>query len=709
MTRWSVAAVGAAAMIAYSNTTFSHFAWDDRGAILTNMDVRTDVTPIQSILYHDFWGMNLTSPHSHKSFRPVTVASFRLNYAIHGLHPHGYHLVNVLLHGVVSMLVVRTGQALCVDNSETMAPLFGGLLFAVHPIHCDSVASVVGRSDILCAVFSLLALLSYHQGLLCRHQSKRRQHTWTLFAVASICLATLAKESGFAMFAVLVAMEYTKHCGVGALRRSGGVMAAGAAFFAWRVWMNGPSMMYQWSIYENEFAHLPSTTAKALSYAHVHSLYLWKLFWPRHLCYDYGWKTIDAVTSVNDVRNFGSAVAYVCVLTCVIVSAAHRQTSPVFVMLALGICPFVPASHVLFPVGTIVAERLLYLPSVGFCLVVGWVVDIAMQAANPAAKVHVLSLVGLVLIAATMRTATRNLDWYDEATLFQSALHVAPTSVKVLSNLGKVTLPKNATLAALYLEHAVTLMPTYALAHLNLAACYSALKQPLHAMHHLVHSIELVPNVKAHISLGQHLVEFWESHVGVGDSTLNTAARLIRHAIDQGAACPSAFYGHAKVAFAHGNIDDTLRSLAKTKQANAHVAARGYDLNEAVDPCLVDTLTGLAWERSNLTAAVLFYGRVMRLPTFLDCVSVVNNAAASLHRYGRTVDAVALLEAATVRHPLHAVLWSNAGYMAESLGRHDDSLMFFETALQLQPDSPHVRTKVELIKARRHQLLVKKH
>ncbi|RHY12709.1 hypothetical protein DYB30_002520, partial [Aphanomyces astaci] len=472
----------ATAFVAFGNTMFSHFTWDDRGAILMNLDVRTDVTPLRDLFAHDFWGMNLSSPQSHKSYRPLTVATFRLNYAVHGLHPHGYHITNVLLHVVVSILVVSTGRVLCSPTRR-------------HSVHRHLPLSVVGIQPT-----SSSRTTQSTSGV------DNGSHWLHVFGYVSIAwdndysnlnVATMAKETGFTMFAVLLAMEWSSDTRY-SKAQSGALMVAGVMFLAWRVQMNGSStILYTWSIYENEFAHLPSFVSKAMSYAHVHTLYLWKLLWPQYLCYDYGWNTIHAVTSIYDVRNLASSVAYMAVVGAVGTSASHRRTSPLFVLLVLGICPFVPASHVLFPVGTILAERLLYLPSVGFCLVVGYATERVLLAATAATKPKLVALLGLVLAVATSRTIRRNLDWHDEHTLFQSALSVAPTSVKVLTNLGQDILPKDARTAVLYLERAVALMPSYSLGHLNLAAGYAALKKPLQAMHHLVQSIELVQEPKA--------------------------------------------------------------------------------------------------------------------------------------------------------------------------------------------------------------------
>ena len=119
----------------YLNTLSCGFAFDDKAVILDNQDLRPNVS-WSNVLLNDYWGTPMSSPDSHKSYRPLTVATFRLNYMLHELQPLGYHLVNVLLHSAVCYLYVL----LCgVVFSEVWPALIAGLLFAVHPIHTEAV------------------------------------------------------------------------------------------------------------------------------------------------------------------------------------------------------------------------------------------------------------------------------------------------------------------------------------------------------------------------------------------------------------------------------------------------------------------------------------------------------------------------------------------------------------------------------------------
>lgn len=100
-------------------------------AIVQNMDILSS-TPWSNLLFNDFWGTPLKHSGSHRSYRPVCVASFRLNYYISALNPWGYHLVNILLHCAVCVMVVFVANVVFKENITVSV---AGVLFAVHPIH----------------------------------------------------------------------------------------------------------------------------------------------------------------------------------------------------------------------------------------------------------------------------------------------------------------------------------------------------------------------------------------------------------------------------------------------------------------------------------------------------------------------------------------------------------------------------------------------
>ncbi|CAL8123281.1 unnamed protein product [Orchesella dallaii] len=201
---WIAVTASVAAFLVYLNTLKAGFVYDDSRAILTNPDIRPE-TPWSNLLHNDFWGTPLQNSGSHKSYRPLTTLSFRLNFLLSGLNPWPYHLTNVLLHTLTTWLFVRVarlvfcsksclylntlcgggggngrftnnnaignksaggscqrkGRIMEVTSSRNLAVLLSSLLFALHPIHTEAVAGLVGRADVGSTAFALMSFISY--------------------------------------------------------------------------------------------------------------------------------------------------------------------------------------------------------------------------------------------------------------------------------------------------------------------------------------------------------------------------------------------------------------------------------------------------------------------------------------------------------------------------------------------------------------------
>ncbi len=134
------------AAVVYLNSLSGDLVHDDVFAIRDNQDLKPS-TPWSHLLLNDFWGESMASPTSHKSYRPITVLSFRLNYLWHGLEPWGYHLVNVLLHSVNTVLLgwfCMREVFVCPRRSYGFAEhgwsVVVMLLFASHPVHTEAVS-----------------------------------------------------------------------------------------------------------------------------------------------------------------------------------------------------------------------------------------------------------------------------------------------------------------------------------------------------------------------------------------------------------------------------------------------------------------------------------------------------------------------------------------------------------------------------------------
>ncbi|XP_072385462.1 protein O-mannosyl-transferase Tmtc2 isoform X2 [Diabrotica undecimpunctata] len=155
------------AFLLYYNTLDAGFVYDDRRAILSNPDLLSK-TPWVRLLENDFWGTPLSDSGSHGSYRPLCVLTFRLNYLLGGFQPWGYHLVNVLLHCLATVLLIRVARLILPKAKSSVGSMVTGLVFATHPIHTEAVAGVVGRADLAACNFYFLSLLAYVAHVRCR-------------------------------------------------------------------------------------------------------------------------------------------------------------------------------------------------------------------------------------------------------------------------------------------------------------------------------------------------------------------------------------------------------------------------------------------------------------------------------------------------------------------------------------------------------------
>uniref|UniRef100_A0A8C4T142 Protein O-mannosyl-transferase TMTC3-like n=1 Tax=Erpetoichthys calabaricus TaxID=27687 RepID=A0A8C4T142_ERPCA len=186
-------------VVCYWNSLFCGFVFDDVSAILDNKDLRPS-TPFKNLFFNDFWGTPMSEERSHKSYRPLTVLTFRINYMFSELSAMSYHLLNLFLHAVVCLIFLRV----CKLFLDKKSSLVAALLFAVHPVHTEAVTGVVGRAELLSSIFLLAALLAYTK-------SKGPDNTivWGPIAltVILVAIATLCKEQGITVIGICCVYE----------------------------------------------------------------------------------------------------------------------------------------------------------------------------------------------------------------------------------------------------------------------------------------------------------------------------------------------------------------------------------------------------------------------------------------------------------------------------------------------------------------------
>lgn len=344
--RWPVLAALAAVAV-YWNALGNGFAMDDVPLVRDNPSLAS-LASIPHLALAPYW--EVQGEH-YGLYRPVTTISLALNRAATGPGPRGFHLGNVLLHAAV---VALAWYALRGSSTFYGTAWIGALLFAAHPLHAEAVANVAGRAELLSALFALAAWLA--------HRSGRR-----IVAAVLFLGAILSKEGAILAPLLFAADDRLREEHPPRLAAYAPYAAALAVMALLRIAALGPHQAAEATVALDNPAAAAGVLPRVLTALWVQVKYVGLLLWPHPLSSDYSFDAIPVVRSLLDPRALVGVVA-----ACVGVAAlawGWKRSRPVALGMLVWIVFFLPASNLLFATGTLMAERLAYLPSLGACLI----------------------------------------------------------------------------------------------------------------------------------------------------------------------------------------------------------------------------------------------------------------------------------------------------------------------------------------------------
>jgi tetratricopeptide (TPR) repeat protein len=475
-----------------------------------------------------------------QSYRPLTTLTFKLNVLFTQYDPMYFHLVNVALNAFNTVLVVLVSKMVVEQGGSphsAWTSLVAGLIFALHPVHVEAVANLVGRAELLACIFMLLALMCYHRAAVST-STRFSVSGWGYLLLSwafSVC-ALLSKETGITILAINVAYDILvvnkvhskvfKWCGLMAsgelshgdswqkplLTRCACTTLVTLLLAYIRVKHNGESTVRNWEILENYIINEPSFLVRSLTIGRTHIKYMELLVFPMYLSYDWSYNVIPVVTSILSPSGILVVSFYLVSISCLVWAALSSNVVSIF-SAAFGILSFLPASHVLFPIGATVAERLVYIPSIGYCiLLASWVAPYMHSLHTNRSRrrgVQFATMTGILIILSGLcsyRIVSRNVVWESELDLFRSASEVVPDSYRNKLNYGfmlsrlaganneaaeKEQMLKDAIHV---LEECVQGVPRVPDAYRNLASAYFALKRYDDTIRYLDQALLLLPD-----------------------------------------------------------------------------------------------------------------------------------------------------------------------------------------------------------------------
>ncbi|HEV2294295.1 MAG TPA: glycosyltransferase family 39 protein [Tepidisphaeraceae bacterium] len=388
----------------------------------------------------EYWTKDYFNGGVDNLYRPLVSMSYALQWWLHGDRPWAYHAVNVLLHATASACVAELARRVAGMRAAYVA----GLLFAAHPVHVEAVANVVGRAEVACAAAVTGALVMFaHRPL----THGRAVAIWALL----VC-AILSKEQGLLLPLMLVVLHLfdrhltpankiaTSHFSASPFSASESAPAAVderkpmrtllllvcwtmAAYIAFRETI----LKFWWDRIFLDWTQNPIVRAEGLERwlmpLALFGRYVMLLVFPHKLSIDYGGRVIGHEARPDDPYLYIGAIAAIACAVGLVIALRRRNGPVAFALLCFGMV-YGLVGNIVTIIGTNFGERLMYLPSVFFAILVG----VALARLPRAVLITAMSV---IMGFASLRTFTYAERWNDRLAFMESQVRTQPTSVRL--------------------------------------------------------------------------------------------------------------------------------------------------------------------------------------------------------------------------------------------------------------------------------------
>ncbi len=671
----------------------------------------TDNAQVQKGLTGEGFIWALTTNHA-GNWHPLAWMSHMLDCELYGLNPRGHHLSNLLLHAANALLLFLIFDLM---TGALWRSFFIAALFALHPLHVESVAWVAERKDVLCTLFWMLTLWAYNRYVT---QPTINRYLLTLWLFA---LGLMAKPMLVTLPFVLLLLDYwplgrmqfaqsgktsgsqviPSHRPPAPISSKLRLVLEKTPFFV----LTAISSLVTFLVQQQSGAAksleqypLADRLANALvSYA----TYIAKMIWPRNLAVFYphpgssltGWQVTAA-----SLLLFGVSI--------LVVRAARRY--PYFLVgwfWYLG--TLVPVIGLVQVGGQALADRYTYVPLIGLFVMIAWGVPEWLARFRHARILLPLSMVG-VLLSLMITSWLQLAHWRNSVALYEHALMVTENNYLAHNNLGTV-LEEDGNLkeAILHYSKAVRIKPNYGDAHHNLGIALTRQGKFTEALNHYWQALRLDPdNAEIHLSLANALAERGKLQDAANHYSM--ALRLNPdHAIahnnlgliytEQGKLKEAIFHFSQALRIKPSHADAHYNmAIALTKQGRLQEATRHYSEALRLNPDDAEAHNNLGnvfVRQGKLQDAINHYSEAVRIdPDFSEAYF---NLGTVLARQGRSDEAISCFASALQGKPNFAEAHNSLGVLLAGKGRTDKAIYHFRQALQLEPNHLEVQSNLE--------------
>ena len=448
--KWFPFILAAFAFLLYANTLTHDYVLDDETVMAKNKIVTKGITAIPEIMLTAYRAGSQDRQES--LYRPLSVAMFAAEWQLSPNQPFLGHLINVLLYALSGFLLYKLLRKWFKAHHAFI--LFAiALIYIAHPLHTEVVANIKSRDEILGMLFAILSLSAFYDFA---QQESTLSIKYLLTGLLYFFLAMLSKESTVTLLAAIPLSLYffTNHNNFKKITYTIIALLIGVTlyFVLRKIAIGGLVTFNEVSVLNNSLVAAETKTDRFASAIVLVAYYIRLFFFPHPLSFDYSLNTFPNV-SVSDLK-FLISMTILIAMALYSILQLKKKDPIAFGLLFFGISLSI-VSNVFVIIEATLAERFMYLPSLGLCMTVVFSLEkLTKFKAKPNYSVvslikhHKLFTVILsaVLLLFSIKTFTRNLDWKDNFTLFSVDKEHNPNSYRNLSGycnvlFGKKILP----------------------------------------------------------------------------------------------------------------------------------------------------------------------------------------------------------------------------------------------------------------------------
>lgn len=362
-------------------------------------------------------------------YRPLSLVSFAIEHSIFGKKPGISHFINILLYALCGLFFYRliiNLKIIADKNAGIYLALIASLLFIAHPIHSEAVANIKGRDEIMCLLFSLIALFQFIQ----YYDSKQLSNIWK--ASISFFFALLSKENAITYLAIvpLTLVVFRNVTLFSAIRKTWPLLVVALFFLIIRTEVIGyffNSGVKITDLMNDPFIGMKSSE-KFATIIFTIGWYIKLLIFPHPLTHDYYPYHVQKM----GLTSIPFLISIILILAIIILAYKKRKSQPIFFYcVSYFVITISIVSNFIFPVGTFMNERFLFMPSIGFILLISHYGYQSIMNQNRVYKYSSIFFFSLLFIGYTFKTVTRVPDWKDGFSLNISGANISQNSARI--------------------------------------------------------------------------------------------------------------------------------------------------------------------------------------------------------------------------------------------------------------------------------------